>query len=163
MTDDRFWELIDQARGNSAASADPGKLKAILDPLTDAEVMEFGHAFYERVCDLNQWRLWGAGYVITGGMSDDSFHYFRSWIVGKGREVFALAMDNPDELGPYVDDPEVDNELLEYVPVLLLESRRIEEDPRDLCERNADGDPLGETFDEETLGNTFPKLSALFA
>jgi hypothetical protein len=83
MTYDRFWALIDQARDKGGASADPRKLKSILDQLTDTEVLEFGHTFYERVCDLNQWRLWGAGYVIAGGMSDDSFHYFRSWIVGK--------------------------------------------------------------------------------
>ena len=31
MTDDRFWALIDQARDKGGASADPRKLKSILD------------------------------------------------------------------------------------------------------------------------------------
>jgi len=82
--------------------------------------------FYEKLCDLNQWRLWAAGYVIAGGMSDDSFHYFRSWILGKGRDVFEVAMKDPDELGPFVDNNDVDNELLEYAALNVLNERTIE-------------------------------------
>ena len=118
--------------------------------------------FYEKLCDLNQWRLWAAGYVIACGMSDDSFHYFRSWILGKGRDVFEVAMKDPDELGPYVDDNDVDNELLEYAAVKVLEGRAIEEDPRDRSERRADGQPAGEPFEESTVAATCPKLAALF-
>jgi hypothetical protein len=95
-------------------------------------------------------------------MSDDSFHYFRSWIIGKGRSVFNLAMENPDDLGPYVDNTEVDNELLEYVPLEILEGRNIDEHPRDRAERYADGAPLGEPFDEVTVGSSYPKLAKLF-
>jgi hypothetical protein len=114
------------------------------------------------MCDLNQWRLWAAGYVIAGGMSDDSFHYFRSWIIGKGQKVFEVAMKDPDELGPFIDNPEVDNELLEYVPVDLLKERGLEEDPRDRSDRRTDEEPKGEPFEEDTVVAAFPKLAALF-
>lgn len=97
-------------------------LKIAYNTKSSEEVAAFGHQFYEKVCDLNSYRLWGAGFVITGYMSDDSFHYFRSWIVGKGREVFELALANPDDLGPHIDNPEVDNELLEYIAVELCET-----------------------------------------
>ena len=118
--------------------------------------------FYEKLCELNQWRLWAAGYVIAAGMSDDSFHYFRSWIIGKGRDTFEVAMKNPDELGPFVDNNEVDNELLEYVAVNTLEQRGVEEDPRDRSDRRADDQPTGEPFAEDTAAAAFPKLAALF-
>lgn len=108
------------------------------------------------------WRLWAAGYVIAGGMSDDSFHYFRSWIIGKGRNAFEVAMNDPGKLGPFVDSKEVDNELLEYVAVKLLDQRGVEEDPRDRSQRSADAEPTGESFDEDTVGAVFPKLAALF-
>jgi hypothetical protein len=39
-------------------------------------------------------------------------------------------MKNPDELGPVVDNNEVDNEVLEYVAVNVLEQRGVEEDPQ---------------------------------
>lgn len=162
ITDDQFWSLIDQARAGNAASASPEGLGEILNRLSDDEILSFGHGFYEKICDLNQWRLWAAGYVIAGGMNDDSFHYFRSWIVGKGRIVFDVAMKDPDELGPFVDNAEVDNELLEYVAVNLLEQRGVEEDPRDRSHRRADEEPTGEPFEEGTVSAAFPKLAALF-
>jgi hypothetical protein len=161
MTEERFWGLVEQARdGDSSAS--PDQMAEILTPLSDEDVSDFGALFYSKVCDLNQWRLWGAGYVIAGGMSDDSFHYFRSWIVGKGRSVFEIALNNPDGLGSFVDDPDVNNELLEYVAVEILEPRGKQEDPRDRSVRRADGQPTGEPFDEETVGDDFPRLTSQF-
>ena len=162
MTEERFWNLIDQARGRSNHSAEPESLRAVLEKLSDEEILEFGHAYYEKLCDLNDWRLWAAGYVIAGGMSDDSFHYFRSWVIGKGKQVFAVAMSDPDALGPFVDDPEVDNELLEYVTAELAEERGIEEDPRDRSDRYADAEPRGEPFDEDAVAAGFPRLAAVF-
>jgi hypothetical protein len=99
ITENQFWGLIDQARAGDSRSASPERLRKLLSQLSDDEVLDFGHIFYEKLCDLNQWRLWAAGCVIAGGMSDDSFHYFRSWIVGKGREAFEVAMKDPNELG----------------------------------------------------------------
>jgi len=162
FNEEQFWCLIDQARAGSFASASPEPLHKLLSRLSDDEILSFGHTFYERLCDLNQWRLWAAGYVIAGGMSDDSFHYFRSWILGKGRDAFEVAMKDPDELGPFVDNNEVDNELLEYVAVNVLEQRGVEEDPRDSSDRRADDPPTGEPFEEGTVAAAFPKLAALF-
>jgi hypothetical protein len=31
-------------------------------------------------------------------MSDDSFEYFRSWVIGKGAEAVAQALTDPDGL-----------------------------------------------------------------
>ena len=162
IADEDFWSVIDQARAGSSASASPERLSEILNRLSDDEIRDFGHMFYEKVCDLNKWQLWAAGYVIAGGMSDDGFHYFRSWIVGKGKHAFAVAMKDPDELGSFVDNNEVDNELLEYVAVNILEQRGVEEDPRDRSDRRADEEPTGEPFDEGTLAAAFPKLASLF-
>ena len=71
-------------------------------------------------------------------------------------------MNNPDELGPFVDNNEVDNELLEYVAVNTLEQRGVEEDPRDRSDRRAGDQPTGEPFAEDTAAAAFPKLAALF-
>jgi hypothetical protein len=163
ISESQFWRFIDQARAGKPASADPDRLGKMLNRLDDEGLLDFGHMFYEKICDLNQWRLWGAGYVITGGMSDDAFHYFRSWIIGKGKDVFDVAMRDPDELGPFVDNPEVDNESLEFVAANILEKRGIEEDSRDRSERRADSEPSGEPFDEKTVAASFPRLAVLAA
>jgi hypothetical protein len=159
MTDDRFWALIDQARTGSHASASPQRLTRVLEALSSGEIQDFNLAFHEKLCDLNLWRLWGAGYVISGGMGDDELDYFRSWIIGKGKAVFELALTNPDELAPFVDTREVDNEGLEYVPMEALKKRGIKEDPRYPSDLSADGEPEGEPFDEDTVAASVPKLS----
>jgi hypothetical protein len=161
ISDDRFWSLIDKARTGSEASAAPKRLAEVLNPLVNQEISAFGHMFTEKLCDLNQWRLWAAGYIIAGGMSDDSFHYFRSWIIGKGRAVFETAMKDPDAIGPWIDDREVDNELLEYVAVEILQERG-GKDSRELSDRSPDAMPSGEPFEEETVAKICPQLAALF-
>jgi hypothetical protein len=134
--------------------------------LSDAEVSDFGQMFCEKLCDLNSWRLWGAGEVITPNMSGDSFHYFRSWIVGVGKRAYDVAMKDPDALGKFVDDTEeeisIDNEALEYVALEILKERGIHEDPRDRCSRDADAEPTGESFEMETVVDSYPKLAAQF-
>ena len=164
MDDAKFWSLIDQARGGRAPlvpSADPDAMRRVLISLPTSEVAAFGKQFYELLCDLNQWRLWGAGYVLAGGMSDDSFHYFRSWILGKGEECFKTALSDPDGVSAFVEDGcEVDFEGLEYVAVEMCEEAGTE-DPRDASDRDPDDAPSGEPFDEDTVGDSYPRSVAV--
>jgi hypothetical protein len=162
ITDERFWTIIDKARGRSSASANPKALSRVLRPLPDREVLAFGHMFTEKLCALNFWGLWAAGYIIADGMSDDGFHYFRSWIIGKGKSVFDVAMKSPDLIGPWLDDREVNNELLEYVAVEIMKERG-GPDPRDLSDCDADAMPQGQPFKEDTvLADVCPTLASLF-
>jgi hypothetical protein len=120
---------------------------------------------YENVCELNTWRLWGAGHVITSDMSADSFRYFRTWIVGVGKRVFETAKKDPDALGKFIDfdeDPiNVDNESLEYVALEIFKERGRDLDPRGLSSSSADDEPLGFPFDLQTLAVDYPMLTAL--
>lgn len=131
--------------------------------LSDEEIEAFAKEFNRGLIILNTWELWGAGYVIAGGMGDDSFHYFRSWIIGKGEEAFRVAQESPDDLGQFVsDEDECDNELLEYVAIELLEERG-KPDPRD-DESDAfpDDEPRGKAWDEDEVDSLYPKLAKKF-
>lgn len=160
--DDQFWKIIDEARaiqGNPEASLDPDVLKKVLSNLSDDEVIAFMKEFYQALINLNTWKLWGAGFVVVGGMSDDGFHYFRSWIIGRGKAAFEMALSNPDGLGPFLgDDDELDNELLEYVALDILESRGNETDPREDFDDSADDEPTGEAWDEDSVFELYPSL-----
>ena len=167
MDDATFWAIVDRAWGSTGPSpevpsADPEQLREILEGEPDDTVSAFGLRFYEEVARLNHWSIWGAGYVVNGGMGDDSFHYFRSWLIGKGRAAVEQALVDPDGLGPYVlDAEEIDNELLEYVPVEICEARGLD-DPRGSYAADADADARGVPFDEETVCGDYPKLAARF-
>jgi hypothetical protein len=163
---DNFWRTIEFARGGSspsAPSAHPDNLLRALTPLSAQEVTTFGEEFYQALLDLNRWPVWGAGYVIAGGMSDDSFHYFRSWIIGKGKAAYETALQSPDDLGLFVaqGEEDVENELLEYVAVELAASRGLP-DPRDGFTVFADNEPEGTPWDEDSVFEEYPKLAARF-
>ncbi len=163
---DSFWQIIETARAsneNSNQSLEPEALQDQLEEMSDEQVAQFARDFYQGLINLNDWRLWGAGFVMAGGMGDDSFHYFRSWVIGRGQEAYETALNDPDNLGKFADDEaEFDNELLEYVPLEVLEARGVEEDPREEFDVTADDAPRGTPWDEESVYELYPKLSARF-
>ncbi|RYG29484.1 DUF4240 domain-containing protein [bacterium] len=167
-----FWTLLDDARRPVASlftrllgrkteprgSADPERLRTFLKRRSTHEVIAFVSEFERLHLALNTWRVWGAGYIIAGGMSDDAFHYFKAWIIGRGQEAYETALIDPDALGPFVDDPEVDNEELLYVVRGVLAER----DEGDLPELDLERNPVGEPFDEEAVERLYPRLAAQF-
>jgi hypothetical protein len=158
----RFYELIDEARESAvptAPSADPAALSDVLDELGDDELIGFHLAYLRQLERLNDWRVWGAGWAAARGMSDDAFHYFRSWLIGKGSEAVAVALSAPDELVDLLgeEDDELDNELLEYVALDLLDDRGLEVDAGEI---EPDGEPAGEEFDEDDVEAQYPQLDA---
>jgi hypothetical protein len=161
VDESRFYELIEAARPGDAAqdlSADADELRTVLEPLSDEELTAFAARFDHELVRLNRWPIWAAGYVADGGMSDDGFHYFRAWLIGKGSAAVETALRDPDGLADFLnDDEELDNEELEYVAVELLESRELPEpDTTDL----PDAEPEGEPFDERTVEEDFPRIAA---
>ncbi|GAA4670924.1 DUF4240 domain-containing protein [Frondihabitans cladoniiphilus] len=160
-----FYDLIDAARGGvgdeKTPSADPDRLREVLEAIDDEAVLAFGVAFQNELIRLNEWRVWDAGYVASGALSNDGFHYFRSWLIGKGRAAVEQALADPDGLVPYLDDPDIDNELLEYVPIDVLEERGVDADPRDAIDESPDEEARGDQIeDEKTLDSYFPRLAS---
>jgi len=165
MTETEFYALIDAARPSAtpdAPSADPDALREVLSQLPDDEVAAFATEFRRQLLRLNRWSLWDAGYAASGGLGDDAFHYFRSWLIGKGAGVVDVALTDPEMLVPYLDTEELENELLEYVAEEVLDDRGIDEDD-DADVVFTDGEPAGERFDEETSEERHPKLAAWWA
>lgn len=163
MDNAEFWSVLDRARGTTspeAASAEPENLKRVLESLGTEDVAGFAERFNVLLCELNTWELWGAGFVLAGGMSDDAFHYFRSWVIGKGETAFHAAMEHPDSVSEIVGDEDLENEALEYVAIDVLEDRGLP-DPRDDFEGFPDDEPTGEEWDEDEVGDLYPQCVAV--
>ena len=160
MLSNQFWDIISAISDESGAT--PEKLVSHLKSLPDDAVVSFRKEFYQGLMNLNRWDIWGAGYVMAGGMGDDSFHYFRSWIIGKGKSAYETALRSPDDLGPFAsEDDEFESELLEYAVLDVLEERELE-DPADEFEGSPDDAPEGEAWDEDNVYDLYPKLSEQF-
>ncbi len=165
MLRDRFYALIDAAREDgapTAPSADLEALQEVLAALVNDELRDFVRAYDDELLRLNRWEVWAVGCVAEGGMSDDGFHYFRSWLIGKGMSAVDAVLADPDSLADHLDDGEHENENeeLEYVGSDLLEERGLE-DPRGVDGApHADDDPAGEPFDEDTVDAQYPRTAA---
>ena len=163
MPRDRLYALIDAARdggGPESPSVDPDALREVVAALDPDELSGFVLAFDDELIRLNRWSVWGAGYVANGGMGDDDFHYFRCWLIGKGRSAVDAVLEDPDALADHLDAAGLENEGLEYVGLDLLEERGLP-DPRDDADRAyADDEPSGQPFDEGAVEAAYPRTAA---
>ncbi len=101
-----FWKIMDYA---FAKAKFDNKLKeqTILDQLiklTPEQIQEFEIIFQQMNLKANTWNNMAAHTIIEGGSSDDTFFYFRCWLISLGKYHFDETLKNPDHLAD-VDIP----------------------------------------------------------
>ncbi|MCL2141799.1 MAG: DUF4240 domain-containing protein [Methanimicrococcus sp.] len=167
MSEEVFWDLIEETK-----SDDPqdqlDHLVELLSSKSVEEILGFDYRldkFLEKSYNPN---LWAAGYIVCDGMSDDSFDYFRAWLISKGKDVYESALKNPDSLINVfekmneTDFPE--NEEILYAGLDAYEQVTEKEDFYDVIDSYEDDFQILEielNWDEddpETLKNICPKL-----
>jgi uncharacterized protein DUF4240 len=142
MSADRFWRIIERA-AQSAHDPDAHEeaLRTALRELSLEEIISFELAFRRYLNDAYTWDLWGAAYVIHGGCSDDSFEYFRRWLVSRGRDVYEAALADADSMAQLDARPGPDGvwqfEEIYYVAMKIFKEKGGEGDVRDYSEREA--------------------------
>jgi hypothetical protein len=101
----RFWSLIDDAR--AATGRTSAMLARALAKLPPAEIMQFDAWFSAYYSATRREDLWCAVYAIRGGCGDDSFDYFRAWLVSRGEAALLAAVRDPESLADLIggDDP----------------------------------------------------------
>src|SRR5262245_48567765 len=97
MTDEAFWAIID-ATVSADQEAQRSVLAQRLTALSPDEILGFEAAFQRQINRAYTWDLWGAGYVVHGGMSDDGFEYFRRWLISRGQVTYERILATPDDL-----------------------------------------------------------------
>jgi vacuolar-type H+-ATPase subunit C/Vma6 len=161
MDETEFWTLIERSREDGADEQEEA-LERLLTGRPREELEAFDRIYREQLVRAYRWDLWGAGYVIAGGMSDDSFDYFCDWLISRGREVFEQALADPDSLAdvPDIAEDEVEAEGLRYAVLEAFESTHGEELQNAGPDHGAD--PAGEEWDEDDLDELYPRLTAKF-
>ena len=106
---DTFWALIQEAKdacgqGNDAWAKYMIDRLAGLGPEQSLMFLNYMDAYK----DLSyRYGLWDAAKIFReDGCSDDSFSYFRSWLIVQGKDVYMAALADPDSLAdvePYAD------------------------------------------------------------
>jgi hypothetical protein len=95
-----FWKIMDYA---FAKSKFDNKLKeqTILDQLiklTPEQIQDFEIIFQQMNQKASTWNNMAAHTIIEGGSSDDTFYYFRCWLISLGQKNFDETLKDPDYL-----------------------------------------------------------------
>jgi len=163
MDIDRFWHLIEAAKAQAGddTEARVQALYAALGTLDPAELQSFQNHYDQLIALSYRWDLWAAAYIINGGCSDDGFRSFRDWLISEGRAVFEKALKDPDTLAdlPHVDPAELES--FGYVALDLHEEKGAGRMPRGAVVE--EGEPAGEPWDEDAVGDLLPRLDAKYA
>ena len=146
-----------------------GGLYPQYEKLSEEEIIGFESILREKIIELYHYDIIAAQKIIEGYVSDDSFLYFRCWLISQGQNIFKQTLNNPDYLADIVEKNRIyDLEDLLYVTTIAFEKKtgRKEDEnfPRDICDKkglNYDlvfSPPKGDDWEEKNLPIRFPKL-----
>ncbi|MGV3586664.1 MAG: DUF4240 domain-containing protein [Adhaeribacter sp.] len=168
---EQFWILIDKAvefsNGNDNSKED--FLIAELSIMSLEEIKNFEFALRKSLIDADDYKVLAAAKIIEGYVSDDSYLYFRCWLIGQGRKVYDETLKNPDYLAKVVKEGEfADFESLLYVATEAYSRKTGKEEdesfPRDTAislglDYDFGAPPTkGTDWTEDELPKLFPEL-----
>ena len=176
MDSKEFWRIIEFSKKESDGDNErqSGLIEKALSDYTPDQIVEFEKIFRHYVIEADDFRIMAAAKIIEGWVSDDSYLYFRCWLIGQGEKVFTEALKSPDSLAESVSKgTETSFEELMYVATNAYKQRtaKDEEDetfPRDRAiasglDYNFDAPPTkGTDWTEDQLPKSYPKLWAKF-
>lgn len=165
MSESNFWNLIERARGNSEGDVET-QCELLVEQLATrpvSDIFTFGQWLDEMLRRSGTSDLWAAAYIICGGCSDDSFEYFRAWLISRGQSTFERAVQDPESLAriiPVDATDEVEAESILGVASSAYQRKTGKSDYYQACPPITPSPPVEPEWEEdrEELARMFPKL-----
>ena len=156
MKASEFWKLIEKSkRGVESPDEQAEKLEGLLANLSPEEILSFDSIFNEYRNAAYRWDLWGVAYLLCGGCGDDSFDYFRAWLIGRGQKYYEEAITDPESVARKVtEDDYPEAEFLLYAASKAYEKQTGQDMP--LVPLKHPKEPVGRKWTEEELPGLFP-------
>lgn len=82
------------------------KLIAQLKEMKAEDIIGFEMLLRKLLIVADDYGIMAAAKIIEGWVSDDSYLYFRCWLISKGKEVYEKALENPDTLAASIEKGE---------------------------------------------------------
>ena len=175
IDEQEFWRIIDFSKKYAAGNSESQEalLVKIIAQYSPSEIIEFECLLRQRLEEADDFNVMAAEKIMEGSVTDDSYIYFRCWLIAQGEKVFTEAIRSPDTLAAVaIDEAETDFEQLLYVATdaYKISTGKKEEDasfPRNIAaERGLNYDFASETKGKdwipEQLPSLLPKLWAKF-
>ena len=97
MTEDLFWDIIDQGLDHLTLGERLETLPDRLALFKPAAIRKFDQILRNMDNAAYRTDIWALAYLLQGGCSDDSFDAFRGWLILQGRHVFEATIAAPDD------------------------------------------------------------------
>ena len=179
MDKQEFWKIINYSfdKSNHDKSLQEKIIIEKLNTYTADQIVEFELIFRQLIIDADDFKVIAAEKIIEGWVSDDSYLYFRCWLIGQGEKTFTETLKNPDFLADIVNkQTETNFEELMYVTTTAFEQKagKKEDDDKDdsfprnfAFKKGIDYDfgappTKGTDWTTEQLPKLYPKLWAKF-
>lgn len=172
---DKFWSLVDNAvkSSNGENALKEKYLTTELEKLSLDEIKNFEIAFRKCVIDADDFKVMAAQKIIEDYVSDDTYLYFRCWLIGHGKTVYTETLKNPDYLATIANKgDECDWEGIMYVATNAYSKKTGKEEdetfPRDIAigmglDYDFGAPPTkGTDWTEDQLPTLLPKLWTKF-
>jgi hypothetical protein len=175
MNRHEFWRVIDfalqQAKGDEQLYET--LLIKNLEQYSPEEIIEFECLLEQQILNADDFKVMAAQKIIEGSVTDDSYLYFRCWLISQGKSVFEEALRNPDSLVSINTEESV----AEFEPLLYIATQayrhktgKQEEDesfPRGVASKrglnyNSETGTKGNDWTEEQLPTLLPSLWAKY-
>ena len=115
MTRENFWEYVNGAR--KKYKDDFEVMSYLTDALTDKaneEIFSFGIIVDEIMLESYNEKLWCASYLVNGDTGEDSFDFFRLWLISQGGKIYNDVIKNPDNLINYIENSNEDEFIQDF-------------------------------------------------
>ncbi len=169
MNESEFWGLIDRSRQEAGGGElQAAALTKTLSGLPESDIYEFECSFRTHMMRAYHFNVLATAKLLEGYVSDDTFIYFRAFLISMGRETLDAAIENADALANLQID---DGEWMLYVADNALKQKFGEHTPKTLPRDRAPAhlnydftqEALkGEDWAEQDLEGKFPLLWARY-
>lgn len=100
MSADMFWRLVKRSKehyGNNTKEAAKWLTVQLAKELPE-DIIKFEYILSAYLQIADKYGLVTAISMVRNGCSDDSFYYFRGWLIAQGKETYLRVLRNPDSL-----------------------------------------------------------------
>ncbi|TAE18086.1 MAG: DUF4240 domain-containing protein [Bacteroidetes bacterium] len=175
MNKQEFWKIIDASL--KVSTQHKIRSQAITDLLSQylpEQIIKFEVILRELITEADEYGVMAILKIMEGWVTDDSWIYFRCWLIGQGEQTFYETLKEPDSIANKVDkNTNFEFEELLYVATdayKVKTNKTVEDDtfPRYIAsEMGLEYDVLapptkGEEWESEDVPKICPNLWAKF-
>lgn len=124
MTEDIFWQLLEKVKkvskddfGVMCEHLTENLLKYSVD-----DIISFDNILSRKIKQATTYEMTLACFIINSYISDDTFEYFCSWLIGQGKNDYEAALADPNHFCNLLEKGDNKNQDGEYLTTVAVQA-----------------------------------------